>query len=31
MKLLRVGTKGNEKPAPIDDEGHHKDLSPLIN
>ena len=31
MKLLRVGKKGNEKPAIIDRDNNFRDLSSLIN
>jgi hypothetical protein len=31
MKLCKIGKKGEEKPAPTDDEGQHRDLLFLIN
>ena len=31
MKLLRVGNKGNEKPAILDSEGKIRDISSHIN
>ena len=30
MKLLRVGEKGKEKPAIVDNENNYKDLSSVI-
>ena len=30
MKLLRIGEKGKEKPAIIDDQNNYKDLSSVI-
>ena len=30
MKLLRIGEKGKEKPAIIDDQNNYKDLSTVI-